>query len=323
MKIKVKEMAIEGVLAHPVGLHQSPVRPMRIFRLLLKLLSIPDLRATHFSHREIGMERLGKGDPCLILMNHSSFIDLKIAGTLLYPRPFNVVCTSDGFVGKNRLMRAIGCIPTKKFVTDMVLIRDMLFALKQLKSSVLMFPEASYSFDGTATPLPDSLGKCLKILGAPVVMIRTYGAFSRDPLYNNLKLRKVDVSADMEYLLSPEEIRQKSAGELNELLQEKFSFDNFRWQQENQIRITESFRADCLNRVLYKCPHCAAEGQMLGQGSRISCGSCGKSYELTEYGFLEAVEGETEFPHVPDWYRWERDSVRRELGREPICWTCP
>ncbi|MCI9219089.1 MAG: hypothetical protein HFH94_05045 [Lachnospiraceae bacterium] len=136
MKIKVKEMAIEGVLAHPVGLHQSPVRPMRIFRLLLKLLSIPDLRATHFSHREIGMERLGKGDPCLILMNYSSFIDLKIAATLLYPRPFNVVCTSDGFVGKNRLMRAIGCIPTKKFVTDMVLIRDMLFALKQLKSSV-------------------------------------------------------------------------------------------------------------------------------------------------------------------------------------------
>ncbi len=313
MKIKVKEMAIEEVLARPVGLHQNPVRPMRIFRLLLKLLSIPDLRATHFSHREIGMERLGKGEPCLILMNHSSFIDLKIAAALLYPRPFNVVCTSDGFVGKNRLMRAIGCIPTKKFVTDMVLVRDMLYALKQLKSSVLMFPEASYSFDGTATPLPDSLGKCLKILGAPVVMIRTYGAFSRDPLYNNLKLRKVDVSADMEYLLSPEEIRQKSAGELNELLQEKFSFDNFRWQQENQIRITESFRADCLNRVLYKCPHCAAEGQMLGQGSRIQCGSCGKAYELTEYGFLEAVEGETEFAHVPDWYRWERDSVRREL----------
>ena len=313
MKIKVKEMAIEEVLARPVGLHQSPVRPMRIFRLLLKLLSIPDLRATHFFHRETGMERLGKGEPCLILMNHSSFIDLKIAAALLYPRPFNVVCTSDGFVGKNRLMRAIGCIPTKKFVTDMVLVRDMLYALKQLKSSVLMFPEASYSFDGTATPLPDSLGKCLKILGVPVVMIRTYGAFARDPLYNNLKLRKVDVSADMEYLLSPEEIRQKSAGELNGLLQEKFSFDNFRWQQENRVRIGEAFRADCLNRVLYKCPRCHMEGEMRGEGSVIRCGSCGKAYELTEYGFLEALEGETEFPHIPDWYRWERESVREEL----------
>lgn len=275
MKIKIKDMALEEVLARPVGLHRSPVRPARIFRLLLKLLSLPDLRATHFTHREIGMERLGKGEPCLILMNHSSFIDLKIAAAILYPRPFNIVCTSDGFVGKNWLMRAIGCIPTKKFVTDMGLVRDMLFALKKLKSSVLMFPEASYSFDGMATPLPDSLGKCLKILGVPVVMIRTYGAFARDPLYNNLKLRKVDVSADMEYLLSPEEIRSKSAKELNALIQEKFSFDNFRWQQENGIRIGEAFRADCLNRVLYKCPHCGTEGQMLGQGSRIRCGNCG------------------------------------------------
>lgn len=265
MKIKIKEMPIEKVLVRPMGIHRSPVRSTWIFRLLLKLLSIQDLRATHFTYREIGMERLGKGEPCLVLMNHSSFIDLKIAATILYPRPFNTVCTSDGFVGKNWLMRAIGCIPTRKFVTDMALVRDMLYAVKDLKSSVLLFPEASYSFDGTATPLPDSLGKCLKILGVPVVMIRTYGAFARDPLYNNLKLRKVDVSADMEYLLSPEEIQEKSAGELNEAIQERFGFDNFRWQQENGIRIAEDFRADCLNRVLYKCPHCGTEGQMLGQ----------------------------------------------------------
>lgn len=323
MKIKVKDKPYEEVLASPVGLHHSPVRPMWIFRLLLKLLSIPDLRAVKFTHREIGMERLGKREPCLILMNHSSFVDLKIAATVLYPRPFNIVCTTDGFVGKNWLMRAIGCIPTKKFITDMVLVRDMLFALKKLNSSVLMFPEASYSFDGTATPLPDSLGKCLKILGVPVVMIRTYGAFARDPLYNNLKLRKVEVSADVEYILSPEEIRQKSPDELNEVLRERFSFDNFRWQQENRIRIAEEFRADYLNRVLYKCPHCGVEGKMRGEGTGICCESCGKSYELTEYGFLEAGEGETEFAHIPDWYRWERESVRRELQEGTYCLDVP
>ena len=168
MKIKIKEKAYEEVLALPVERHRSPVRPMWMFRFLLKILSLPDLRVTHFEHREIGMERLGRREPCLILMNHSSFIDLKIASSILYPRPFNIVCTSDGFVGKNWLMRAIGCIPTKKFITDMTLVRDMLHALKKLDSSVLMFPEASYSFDGTATPLPDSMGKCLKILGVPI-----------------------------------------------------------------------------------------------------------------------------------------------------------
>lgn len=274
------------------------------------------------------MEKLGKNEPCLILMNHSSFIDLKIAASVLYPRAFNIVCTSDGFVGKSRLMRAIGCIPTSKFVSDMGLVRDMLFALKKRNSSVLLFPEASYSFDGTATPLPDSLGKCLKIMGVPVVMIRTYGAFSRDPLYNNLKLRKVNVSAEIEYLLSPEEISRKSVKELNHILAERFSFDHFRWQQENGIRIAEEFRADSLNRVLYKCPYCGTEGRMLGKGTRLICGSCGQGYELDEYGYLRRLEKEGAdlpegtntrkdvsegFVHVPDWYRWERECVRKEL----------
>ena len=91
---------------------------------------------------------------------------------MLYPRPFNIVCTSDGFVGKAGLMRALGCIPTRKFQPDTALVRDMLYAVKKLKSSILLYPEASYSFDGTATPLPESIGKCVKALNVPVVMIR-------------------------------------------------------------------------------------------------------------------------------------------------------
>jgi len=323
MRIKMKEMAYEEVLAQPAEAHRKPMRQRPVFRLLLKALSFLDIKAVNFTCREIGMEKLGEEEPCLYLMNHSSFIDLKIAATIIYPRHFHIVCTSDGFVGKDWLMRAAGCIPTKKFVADMVLVRDMLYALKKLGSSVLMYPEASYTFDGTATPLPESLGKCLKLLEVPVVMIRTYGAFARDPLYNNLRLRKVDVSADMEYLLSAKEVASKSAKELNEILREKFTFDNFRWQQENRIRIAEAFRADCLNRVLYKCPRCKAEGKMLGKGIRLACGNCGKEYELTEYGYLRALDGESEFTHVPDWYRWERECVRRELEEGTYCLDVP
>lgn len=313
MKIKVTDKSYEEVMALPREEHRKPLKPSIFFRTLLKLLSSADLKATNFHCRSIGMERLGADEPCLILMNHSSFIDLKIASTILYPRPFNIVCTSDGFVGKEWLMRHLGCIPTQKFVSDLGLVRDMVYTVKELHSSVLMYPEASYSFDGTATPLPESIGKCVKMLGVPLVMIRTYGAFARDPLYNGLQLRKVDVSADMEYLLSPQEIAKASTAEINALLAERFSFDNFRDQQEQQIRITEPFRADGLNRVLYKCPHCGTEGAMTGKGTTLTCNSCGKTYLLTETGFLEAQEGETEFSHIPDWYRWERSCVRQEL----------
>lgn len=313
MKIKTAKKSYEQVLALPAPVHLKPIRQHILFRIVLRVLSTWDLWATHFTYRKIGMERLKKGEPCLVLMNHTSFIDLKIASVVLFPRPFQIVCTSDGFVGKKRLMRMIGCIPTRKFMSDVVLVRDMIYALRELKSSVLMYPEASYSFDGTQTPLPDSIGKCVKLLKVPVIMIRTQGAFARDPLYNNLQLRRVKVSADIEYLLSPEEIAEKSPQELNDILQESFSFDYFRWQQENRVRISEPFRADGLNRMLYKCPACLTEGKMKGQGISLTCTHCGKSYELTEYGFLEAKEGETKFSHVPDWYRWERDCVREEL----------
>ena len=293
--------------------HEKPVKQRAFFRLLLKWLSFLELRSVKFRYKQIGMEKLPLDQPCLILMNHSSFIDLKMIAWIFCKRPYQIVCTLDGFVGKEWLMRMAGCIPTKKFITDMVLVKDMVYCIKKLNSSIVMYPEASYSFDGTATPLPESMGKCLKLLGVPVVMVRTFGAFSRDPLYNGLKLRKVKVAAEVEYLLSPEEIKEKTVKELNQILEQQFAYDHFRWQQENKIRIAEDFRADGLNRVLYKCPHCQAEGKMLGKDIHIVCKNCGKEYELTELGMLKATDGVTEISHIPDWYRWQRDCVREEL----------
>lgn len=313
MKIKTKQLDYDQVMALQRPKRDKPIRPNILFRALIPILSLWELMKVRFTVEKVGMERLGRKEPCLILMNHSAFIDLKIACTVLFPRPINIVTTADAFVGKNWLMRLIGCIPAQKFVSDPPMVRDMLYALQKNRSSVLMFPEASYSFDGTATTLPESLGKCLKMMKVPVVMIKTKGAFLHDPLYNNLQLRKVKVSARVEYLLSAEEIASKSTKELNEILAREFSFDNFRQQQQEQIRVSEPFRADFLNRVLYKCPHCMAEGKTVGKGTELTCTACGKTYTLTEFGSLEARDGASAFTHIPDWYAWERQQVRREI----------
>ena len=140
MKIKVVDKSYDQVLALPREEHRKPLKPSILFRTLLKLLYAADLKATNFQCRSIGMERLGADEPCLFLMNHSSFVDLKIASKVLFPRPFHIVCTSDGFVGKEWLMRHLGCIPTKKFVSDPGLVRDMKYVLEKLHSSILMYP---------------------------------------------------------------------------------------------------------------------------------------------------------------------------------------
>lgn len=246
-------------------------------------------------------------------MNHSAFIDLQIASKLLWPKKYNIIMTSDGFVGKNFLMKSIGCIPTQKFVSDSVLVRDIFYTVKNNNLSVLLYPEASYSFDGTATTLPESLGKLVKKLGIPVVTIITKGAFAHQPLYNNLKKRKVKISAEMECILTPEQIKELTFDEINRIIGEKFKFDNFRWQQENKIEIKEKYRADYLHRVLYKCPNCSVEGKTVGDGITLTCNACGKVWELDKFGFMRAQVGETEFPHIPDWYVYEREEVRKEL----------
>jgi len=251
-------------------------------------------------------------------MNHSCFLDLQIASRIFYPRHYCIVCTSDGFVGMGGfmgwLMRTIGCIPTQKFVTDLRLVQDMSYCFKELKTSILMYPEASYSFDGTATPLPRKMGVLLKKFDVPVVMVETFGAFSRNPLYNELQVRKsVPITAKVKLLYTREDLREKTVKELSDGLDQAFGFDHFRWQKEQNLSIADSFRADGLNRILYKCPHCGEEGRMEGRGTHLRCGGCDKTWELTELGEMKALEGETEFPHIPDWYAWERQEVRREI----------
>ena len=315
MKITTKRLSYEKVLQKKRPKHRKPLRPLFLLQVVIRILAIFDLWPTNFTYTTEGMDKLGKKEPCLILMNHSSFIDLKIASRIFFPKPYGIVCTSDGFVGwlMKLLMPLLGCIPTQKFVSDVGLIRDMEYLLKEKKTSVLMYPEASYSFDGTATPLPRKMGVLLKKLGVPVVTVITQGAFARDPLYNCLQKRKVKVSAQVKCLFTGEELKTMTVAQLDEKLDEAFGFDNFRWQQENNVVIDEPFRADGLNRILYRCPHCGAEGKTEGKGIHLTCHACGKIYELTQLGKLRALDGQTAFDHIPDWYAWQRSQVRKEL----------
>ena len=313
MKIKTVEMSYADVLKLPRLEHKSPRKPSRLLATVVRIGSMPTLLKTKFSYTTERMELVGD-QPCLILMNHSSFTDMKLAYGIFYPKPMGIVSSVDGMSGiLGKLMRWLGCTPTHKYITDLTLIHDLEYMLKVNKTNVLMYPEAGYSFDGTTTTLPRKLGILMKKLGVPVVTVITQGAFHRDPLYNMLQIRNVKVSAHVKCIASAEEVKNLSVAELDARLDESFSFDNFAWQRDNRIAIDVPFRADGLHRILYKCPHCGAENQMEGKGTGITCMSCGKHWEMDIYGQLKADEGETEFPHIPDWYKWERQCVRKEL----------
>ena len=312
MKIKQIEKPYKEVAKIKAPKHKKPKKPSILFRTIIRLASIPDLIFTRFKFTKERIELAGKG-PYFILMNHSSFIDLEIASKIFYPKPYCIVSTTDGMVGKEWLMRNIGCIPTQKFVTDVTLIKDILYTLKTLKTSVLMYPEAGYSFDGRTTTLPRRLGVLLKKLNVPVLSVITDGAFLRDPLYNGLQKRKVKVSAKLTCLFTPEELKAKSVEEIDETIDKTFGFDAFKSQLESKVEIKEDFRADGLHRVLYKCTECGNENALIGKGIHLTCSACGKKFKLTTLGEIKGVGFQNKISHIPDWYNWQRDCVRQEI----------
>lgn len=320
MKIKTKHISFEKFKQIENHKRKRPQKPWRILGLLIRILSIPELFSTRFKYTTENMENAGKG-PWLILMNHSCFLDLKIAFRIFFPRRFMIVCTTDALIGKKLLMRLLGCISTNKFVTDIPLVSDIIYSIKKLKTSVLMYPEAGYSFDGRATAMPENLGVLIKKLGVPVVTVITDGAFLHDPLYNGLQQRKVKVTAKVKCLISAEDAANMSAEEISARLQNDFTFDGFARQKETETRVTEKFRADGLHRILYRCPACESEGKMEGKGTTLTCHNCGKVWELGIYGQMQALSGDTEYPHIPDWYDYERECVRREIteGKYSLC----
>ena len=312
MKIKTKTLSYDEVMALPRPEHEKPKKPSKLLAAIARTALKGELKQTNFTYEYVDMDKAG-GGPWLILMNHSSFTDLAIAFEILKGRPFSIVCTSDALVGKKSLMRNLGCIPTRKFVSDMSLIADMDHAIHKNNASVLMYPEAGYSLDGTTTVLPRHMGVLFRRLKVPVVMITAHGAFTRDPLYNNLQKRNVKVSATVKCLFSADDLKSMKSGELDEKLDEAFRLDYFKWQKDNGIRVPEAFRADGLHRILYKCPHCMTEGKTVGEGITLKCNECGVEYEMDELGAISAKNAETKFTHIPDWFAWEREQTKQEI----------
>ena len=259
---------------------------------------------------KIGMK--GIKPPYLLLGNHNAFMDINVLSLATFPKPTHYIIAIDGFIGREGLLRHVGGICKRKFTTDTTLIKQIEYCIKK-KRIVAMFPEARYSLIGTKAIIPTSVARLAKHLNVPVVMLEMHGHHINSPFWN-LHNRKVKgIEAKLYPLINQDEIETLSLEEIDDRIQEAFEYDEYYWQKKNRIHITYEGRAEGLHKVLYKCPNCGKEYRMNSKGTRLFCEECGKEWEYTELGELEAVTGKTEFVHIPDWYEWERDEVRKEV----------
>jgi 1-acyl-sn-glycerol-3-phosphate acyltransferase len=285
-------------------MQKPPVRQKTYLKVLTWILSFPMVWLRRLKINRVNMK--GLKPPYLLLCTHKSFIDFMVTTACTFPHRANYVVAIDGFIGREKLLRNVGCICKRKFTNDVQLVMH----LKQVVDNgdiLAIYPEARYSLIGTNACLPDSLGKLAKLLKVPVVTLSMHGNFLYSPVWN-LHKRGIPLSADLTQIITQDEIRQLPKEEINARIGRAFEYDEFRWQKENGIRVTYKDRAKGLHKVLYACQGCGAEYQMESDGDKLWCNCCGREWTMSQYGELFASDGAS--IHIPHWYEALRQQVR-------------
>jgi 1-acyl-sn-glycerol-3-phosphate acyltransferase len=108
-------------------------------------MSFPDVWRHCAKITKINME--GLKPPYLLLCNHNSFLDFKVTTAAIFPRRANFIVAIDGYIGREWLLRNVGCICKRKFTNDPLLVRH----LRRVVASgdiLVVYPEARYSLCG-------------------------------------------------------------------------------------------------------------------------------------------------------------------------------
>ncbi|MBE7081495.1 MAG: hypothetical protein E7372_02915 [Clostridiales bacterium] len=251
--------------------------------------------------------------PYLILATHASFMDFPQIVRGIMPRTTGWVMSVEEFRRGDWLMGGIGGMPKRKFTHDIVTAKHMLYYLKKLKHTCTIFPEARFEFAGINERLDGALGKFCKLADVPVVMCMSNGNFINSPQWSKHPYRKIRQEANIYMLITKEQLKEMTAEEIQAKIEQAFVKDEYKWQVENNLHTKCKQRADGLYKILYKCPHCGKEFMMESAGIYLWCNNCGSKWEMDTLSRLKGLNTDKGYSHIPDWYNWEREEVRKEV----------
>lgn len=228
--------------------------------------------------------------PYLVISTHQGFSDYYITPLALFPHRANYVSDMEGFAAFGEwLYRAIGCIGKRRYVPDVSVVKNMKQALDG-GQSVVVYPESRHCNVGTTSYIPSNMGKLVKMMKVPLVILTAHGSYLANPFWDEEHTRKVPMEATLEGVYTAEEVAKLSAEQIQQTIEEKLKYDEYAWQQAKGIVISDKNRGSGLHKALYQCRACGEEFAMRSGGSRLWCEKCGAQWELTEQGCLQSVE---------------------------------
>lgn len=281
-----------------------------IVYFVLRLFLFPKVKA---KVRLNGVDKIEP--PYLLIYNHPSKFDFAYALLPLFPRKINSIIAYYYFCNYRlgRLLHHLGGFPKFLYHPDVSSIKNIKRVIRD-QGILGIAPEGRLSAYGCMESLAPATEKLVKHLGVPVVMAKINGAYLTFPKWSK-KVRRGCVEIEYNQILTAEEIKAMSAEEIKQTLNEKLSYDDFKWQEEKKIYYKGKNLAEGLEHLLYLCPVCNQEFTFSTKGNILTCSSCGVKVHLNNY-----YEFESDNPLIPknirDWYLFQKAVEKKNVEKD-------
>lgn len=261
--------------------------------------------------------------PSIVLCNHGAFADFAYAGRMIYKKRPNFIVARLYFYKKSlgNLMRSFGCFPKSMFAADLESAKNCLKVIKT-GGVLAMMPEARLSTVGKFEDIQEGTYAFLQKMGVPIYTIKISGDYFASPKWGNGLRRGSKVTAELDILLTKDEVAAMTPDEIAVKVKERLYYDEFEWiKSEPKIKYRSKKLAEGLENVLSRCPVCKSKYTITTKGHTVSCEKCGKLATLdNRYSF----DKDAPFENFSKWYDWQREEIRAEiLADENYALTSP
>lgn len=284
-----KKTIIEKPNAFILGLALTIVRPILKFKY------------------KTTFDRSGLSDmegPALVLCPHTSNMDFILTAAALWPhRPTFVV--SEHFMAKpliRKLLNLMHVIPKKMFCPDIKTIMNIIRA-KDSGNVIVLYPEGRLPSVGHSVQVTDGTADLVKKLAVNVYIVTGNGATKTLPKWSKSGMRSGKIHVDSYKLFDGKDIKGLTVPEIQEALDKAIFHDED--LLFNDVAYKSKAPALGLDGVLYKCPECGAEFEMVSSDRHISCTKCGFKAELDNYYKFHGAP----FTGINQWYAWQEEQL--------------
>ncbi len=249
--------------------------------------------------------------PSIVLCNHGSFYDFAYAGKILRKEKPHFVVARLYFHHKllNKALSGTGAFAKSMFTNDIESTKNCLKVIAA-KEVLAMMPEARLSTVGKFEGIQETTFAFIKKMAVPVYVIKINGAYLARPKWGD-KIRKGSlVEAELNQLLSAEEINNLEVEDIKNKVNSALYFDEWKWLKTHpEVQYKHKNIAKGLENILSICPKCKKKFTLSTDKNQIVCNECGLKVNVDNRYQLSGVE----FDNIAEWYEWQKNEIRKEI----------